>query len=184
MVQLWQDKSIWFEGRVTIPKRMNFWKNSKRPLIPPSFSENHVAIFLQITCTKALFTSPKAATSIFGLKWCPPPFKTFPKIHLFLYRHRSQGKHPISNSLLKTFPSYLSPPYHQWRLFSSFKRKVSTAWCDFGYFFLTSNINKSLFWMASISKSSVEKVESESQRCWQCWSSVGVNEEENGWNYW
>ena len=35
MVQLWQDKSIWFKGRVTAPKRMNFWKSSKRPLTPP-----------------------------------------------------------------------------------------------------------------------------------------------------
>ena len=30
---------------MTSPKRMNFWKSSKRPLTPPSFSENHVALF-------------------------------------------------------------------------------------------------------------------------------------------
>ena len=34
------------EGRVTLPKRMNFQKSSKRPLTPPSFSENHVTYFL------------------------------------------------------------------------------------------------------------------------------------------
>ena len=31
---------------MALPKRMNFWKSSKRPLTPPpSFSENHVALF-------------------------------------------------------------------------------------------------------------------------------------------
>ena len=39
---------IWLnecKGRVASPKRMNFRKSSKRPLTPPSFLENHVAIF-------------------------------------------------------------------------------------------------------------------------------------------
>ena len=35
------------KGSLTLPKRMNFRKSSKRPLTPPpSFSENHVADFL------------------------------------------------------------------------------------------------------------------------------------------
>ena len=34
------------KGRVTLRKRMNFQKSSKRPLTPPSFSENYVADFL------------------------------------------------------------------------------------------------------------------------------------------
>ena len=35
------------KGRMTLQKRMNFLKNSKRPLtpLPPSFSENHIADF-------------------------------------------------------------------------------------------------------------------------------------------
>ena len=35
------------KGRMTLQKRMNFWKNSKRPLTPspPSFSENYIADF-------------------------------------------------------------------------------------------------------------------------------------------
>ena len=38
------------KGRAALPKRMNFWKSSKRPLIPPpSFSENHVALFFRNT---------------------------------------------------------------------------------------------------------------------------------------
>ena len=40
----WTSKSIW--GRIPRPNRMNFWKNSKRPLTPPSFLENCVANFL------------------------------------------------------------------------------------------------------------------------------------------
>ena len=36
------------KGRVTLPKRLNFRKSSKRPVTPPpSFSENHVAEFFQ-----------------------------------------------------------------------------------------------------------------------------------------
>ena len=42
------------KGRTALPKRMNFWKSSKRPLIPPppSFSENHVALFFRSTWPK------------------------------------------------------------------------------------------------------------------------------------
>ena len=37
------------KGRARLPKRMNFWKNSKRPLNPPpSFLENYIAIFFII----------------------------------------------------------------------------------------------------------------------------------------
>ena len=32
------------KGRVRLPNRMNFRENSKRPSIPPSFSENYIAI--------------------------------------------------------------------------------------------------------------------------------------------
>ena len=32
-------------GRIPLPNRVNFWKNSKRPLTPPSFLENYIAIF-------------------------------------------------------------------------------------------------------------------------------------------
>ena len=41
------DYSQAFKGRVTLPNRMNFPKNSKRPSIPPSFSENYTAIRLK-----------------------------------------------------------------------------------------------------------------------------------------
>ena len=41
------------KGRMSSPKVMNFWKRSKRPLIPPpSFSENHVALFFRNTWPK------------------------------------------------------------------------------------------------------------------------------------
>ena len=35
----WPDRH---KGRVPLPNRMNFWKNSKRPLNPTSFSENYI----------------------------------------------------------------------------------------------------------------------------------------------
>ena len=38
------------KGSPTLQKRMNFRKSSKRPLTPPSFSENHIADFLK-SCT-------------------------------------------------------------------------------------------------------------------------------------
>ena len=43
-----------FMGRVATPKQINFWKSSKRPLTspPPSFSENHVAFFLNFMFKK------------------------------------------------------------------------------------------------------------------------------------
>ena len=61
---------------------------------PPPFSENLVAIFLPISCSKALFNfkGPKSVTEIFGLKMTPPLklFQKFirlggnpiPKVHL------------------------------------------------------------------------------------------------------
>ena len=39
------------KGRVTVPKRTNFRKSSKRPLTPPSCSKNYIAIFI-IMATK------------------------------------------------------------------------------------------------------------------------------------
>ena len=57
---VWEDLSLcqgkillpsnWYslitEGRLTLPKRMNFRKSSKRPLSPPSFSESYIADFV------------------------------------------------------------------------------------------------------------------------------------------
>ena len=34
------------KGRMPLPNRMIFWKNSKRPLTPPSFLENYIACFI------------------------------------------------------------------------------------------------------------------------------------------
>ena len=36
------------KGSIPCPKRMNFWKSSKRPLTPPSFSEIMLRIFSKI----------------------------------------------------------------------------------------------------------------------------------------
>ena len=36
------------KGRIPLPNQMNFWKNSERPLTPPSFLENYVAIFFKM----------------------------------------------------------------------------------------------------------------------------------------
>ena len=36
------------KGRVTLPNRINFWKNSKRPLIPPLIFGKLYCIFLEI----------------------------------------------------------------------------------------------------------------------------------------
>ena len=49
------------KGRVVVPKRMIFWKNSKRSLIPPSLSEAYIAIFSRKSPFKALYKGPKSA---------------------------------------------------------------------------------------------------------------------------
>ena len=45
---IWQhQRNIFTKGRVRLPNRMIFWKNSKRPSNPPpSFLENYIANFL------------------------------------------------------------------------------------------------------------------------------------------
>ena len=45
-VLFWFKLLTYAEGRMAVPNRMNFRKNSKRPsTLPPSFVENYVAIF-------------------------------------------------------------------------------------------------------------------------------------------
>ena len=53
VIALLRPENIIGKGRMASPKVMNFWKSSKRPLIPPpSFSENHVALFFRNTWPK------------------------------------------------------------------------------------------------------------------------------------
>ena len=45
-VLFWFKLLTYAEGRMAVPNRMNFRKNSKRPsILPPSFSENYFAFF-------------------------------------------------------------------------------------------------------------------------------------------
>ena len=45
MVKIRNDHDYKYKERVATPKRMNSRKSSKRPLTPPSFSENYIADF-------------------------------------------------------------------------------------------------------------------------------------------
>ena len=95
-------------------RHLNGWIFGKVPNClwnPLIFGKSCYNFFLQTTCTTALFTSPKAAVSIFWLKWYPsPPFESFPKIHLFLYRHLSPKeasniKFPVKDPSLLFVPT-------------------------------------------------------------------------------
>ena len=57
------------KGRVRLPNRMNFQKNSKRPSIPPPvFLENYIAIFLLMDHSEGLGM---------GVNWRLEPFRKF-----------------------------------------------------------------------------------------------------------
>ena len=62
----------------------------------PHFWEIKLHFFVKFHAQKALFKSPKSATQIFGLKMTPPPFETFPKIHLFCQGRPSLKIDPTS----------------------------------------------------------------------------------------
>ena len=47
------------EGGLRIPKRINFWKSSERPLPPPSFLENHIVDFCLKFMTEVPFKMAK-----------------------------------------------------------------------------------------------------------------------------
>ena len=89
------------KGSFPLPKRMNFWKSSKRPLTPPPphFRKIMLQIFWNIPWKYPLciiFMPKKPCSKVQNLqqkfldwKWPPPPFGTFPKIHPFWYREAS-----------------------------------------------------------------------------------------------
>ena len=64
---------------------MNFWKSSKRPLIPPpSFSENHVALFFPEYMTEEAFIMAKICNINFWIgNDHPPPLELFQKFIRF-----------------------------------------------------------------------------------------------------
>ena len=73
------------EGRVRLPKRMNFRKSSKLLLTPPpSFSENYIAFFLKVLI-KVAFKFQNLQYIFSDWKWPDLHFGTYPKIHPFWY---------------------------------------------------------------------------------------------------
>ena len=57
---------------------MNFRKSSKRPLTPPpSFSENHVAIFSEIYDRSIVYNGKNLQYKFLDWKWPPPPSELF-----------------------------------------------------------------------------------------------------------
>ena len=72
------------------PKVMNFWKSSKRPLIPPPHFRKIMLRFFPEYMTKEAFIMVKICNINFWIGNAPPPpFGTFPKIHHFWRRHPS-----------------------------------------------------------------------------------------------
>ena len=72
------------KGRVTIPNR----KNSKRPSIPPSFSENYIAIFFRKTSKKAPYKGRNLQSRFLDWKLHPPPLERFRKFICFVSLNR------------------------------------------------------------------------------------------------
>ena len=57
---------------------------------PPSFSENHIAIFSEIHDRSIVYSGKNLQYKFLDWKWPPPPpFGTFPKIHPFWRRSAS-----------------------------------------------------------------------------------------------
>ena len=93
------------------PKRMNFWKSSKRPLTPPpSFSENHVALFatkLQQKCVCSVWRDccvlydpishemhvVQQFNMVLPLNW----LKTYPKKTLLYHFHAEKALFKVQN---------------------------------------------------------------------------------------
>ena len=72
-------------GFFSVPKRMNFRKCSKGPLIPPSLSENHIAIFFPGFMTEEPLIMAKICSMNFWIANAPLPPGAFQKIHLFWF---------------------------------------------------------------------------------------------------
>ena len=130
-VQLW---SFFFpryqqdltKGRMTSPKRMNFWKSSKRPLTPPSFSENHVALFatkLRQKCVCSVWRDccvlydpishemhvVQQFNMVLPLNW----LKTYPKKTLLYHFHAEKALFKVQN-LQHKFLDWKCPPPPFW----------------------------------------------------------------------
>ena len=82
------------KGRVTLPKRMNFWKSSKRPLTLPHLQQFNREIAWRHTlkrpfCIIFMLKKPYLRSKICNINfWIGndlphPPFGTFPTIHPF-----------------------------------------------------------------------------------------------------
>ena len=85
------------KGRMASPKVMNFWKSSKRPLIPPPliFGKSCCAFFPEYM-TEEAFIMAKICNINFWIgndPTPPPPFGTFPKIHRYWYQRASLSLH-------------------------------------------------------------------------------------------
>ena len=64
-------REAFLKGRMKSQKRMNFRKNSKRPLTPPSFSESHIAVFPEFM-TEEPFIMAKICNINFWIGNDPP----------------------------------------------------------------------------------------------------------------
>ena len=74
-------RSLHCKGRVVLPKRMNFRKNSKRPLTPPLIFGKSYCGFFPEYMTEEPFIMAKICNVNFWIGNGPSPFGTFPKIH-------------------------------------------------------------------------------------------------------
>ena len=79
----WQPYFLLSKGSRPPPKQMNFRKNSKPPLTPPLIFGKSYCKFFPKFVTELSSIMAKICNINFWIENDPPPFGTFPKIHLF-----------------------------------------------------------------------------------------------------
>ena len=103
----WDRESI--KGRVTLPNRMNFRKNSKRPSTPPPFSENFIEIVLENVRKKPFIKVQNLLYKF--LDWKYPPLELLRKFIRFGSATLSRIKCPQVMSMVKFSPTALTFGY-------------------------------------------------------------------------
>ena len=85
------------------PKRMNFRKRSKRPLIHPLISGKPCCNSFIISCSESPVWRSKICNVNFWIQDDPSPLGNFPKIHPFWYRHPSLKEELFKTSMICVF---------------------------------------------------------------------------------